>query len=154
MERRRFDVELKKLQAREFGDDIVALSELCRFTMFASACGHRGQAIQLTVQNQKIVKWPYGKLKPSLKKEEVATTQVLNPKTDSIPAITAPARQIEIPHQEDEEKTPKVSQEGSEEKSQKTLTRKGGAKPRALKREEKKGKLKKRRSRSSSGYRH
>ena len=165
MELRRFDTELKKLQARKFGSDVEALSELCRFSMFASACGYRGKVIYLTVKDKKIVQWPYRIPKPTLRSQKVETTQAVEPKKE--PVITVPAIRPQVPHQVEEtfkeqleeaevadgEGKLKASQQVNPKKNQKPLMRKGGPKPRALKREKKKGKMKKRKSRSSSGYR-
>lgn len=167
MELRRFDNELAKLQAREFGSDVEALIELCRFSMFASACGYRGKAIKLTVMNSRIVQWPYGKPKPTLKKKEVVKEQIPMLKEKTAPVITVPLESPKLIPQEQRvkeenqkrqvttaEKKASSRKKKEDEPEEKPLTRKGGPKPRALKREEKKGKSKRAKSRSSKAHRH
>jgi len=153
MERRRFDIELEKLQTREFGSDAEALICLSRFTMFASACGYRGRVIQLAVKDGKIVKWPYGKPKPTFLQERRVTEQISITKVPAEPTRMTSQKEV---IESDQKITPgeKIANQWERVKKpeEKPLARKSVPKPKALKREEKKGKVKKRKSRSSSGY--
>ena len=121
--------------------------------MFASACGYRGRVIQLAVKDGKIVKWPYGKPKPTFLQARRVTEQISITKVPAEPTRMTSQKEV---IESDQKTTPgekSANQRESVKKpEEKHLSRKSVPKPKALKREEKKGKVKKRKSRSSSGY--